>query len=133
MKKDLLTLRDLTLDDLHGIFELAAKLKEADKPQFIYWLTVNSHLPVPYGGNLDADDCACLSAKLAAEFPMICRQAAIWDAIDKALVKEMTAPDFPATDILIVGDHMPPYFRRKSRMQFAADTVPWLLLRWRTQ
>ena len=27
MKKDLLTLRDLTLDDLHGIFELAAKLK----------------------------------------------------------------------------------------------------------
>ena len=28
MKKDLLTLRDLTLDDLHGIFELAAKLKD---------------------------------------------------------------------------------------------------------
>lgn len=113
--------------------QLAQRLKAADKPQFIYWLTVNSHLPVPYGGNLDADDCARLSAKLAAEFPMICRQAAIWDAIDEALVKEMTAPDFPATDILIVGDHMPPYFRRKSRMQFAADRVPWLLLRWRTQ
>ena len=29
MKKDRLTLRDLALDDLHGIFELAAKLNLA--------------------------------------------------------------------------------------------------------
>ena len=112
---------------------MAQRLKAADKPQFIYWLTVNSHLPVPYGGNLDADHCARISAKLADEFPMICRQVAIWDAIDEALVKEITAPDFPATDILIVGDHMPPYFRRKSRLQFAPDKVPWLLLKWRSR
>lgn len=111
--------------------QLAERLKSADKPQFVYWLTVNSHLPVPYNSNLEADDCARLSAELATEFPMICRQVAIWDQIDQALVKEITAPDFPATDILIVGDHMPPYLYRKSRLQFAPDQVPWILLKWR--
>ena len=107
------------------------RLKAAEKPQFVYWLTVNSHLPVPHQSNLGADECERISATLATEFPMICRQVAIWDQIDKALVKEITTPDFPATDILIVGDHMPPYLRRKSRLQFSSGQVPWLLLKWR--
>lgn len=111
--------------------QLAQKLKSAAKPQFIYWLTVNSHLPVPEKNNLGVENCAKLSPELDAEFPMICRQAAIWDSIDAGIVKEITASDFPPTDILIVGDHMPPYFDRKSRVQFASDRVPWLLLKWR--
>ena len=110
---------------------LAARLKEAERPQFVYWLTLNSHLPVPPGRNLDVGHCERVSAVLAAEYPMICRQFAIWDALDAALVREITAPDFPPTDILIVGDHMPPYFDRHHRSQFAPDRVPWLLLRWK--
>ena len=111
--------------------QLAAHLKAAEKPQFIYWLTVNSHLPVPEANNLGVENCERISPRLAADYPMICRQVAIWDDIDKAIVREITAADFPATDILIVGDHMPPYFDRKSRVQFAPDRVPWLLLKWR--
>jgi hypothetical protein len=88
-------------------------------------------LPVPPGRNLDVDHCERISARLAADYPMICRQFAIWDALDAALVREITAPDFPPTDILIVGDHMPPYFDRYDRRQFAPDRVPWLLLRWK--
>ncbi|HSG33934.1 MAG TPA: sulfatase-like hydrolase/transferase, partial [Sphingomonadaceae bacterium] len=110
---------------------LAERLKSAEKPQFVYWLTVNSHLPVPPSYNLDVDHCETVSPKLAAELPMICRQFAIWDAVDQALVREITAADFPPTDILIVGDHMPPYFDRHHRKQFAPDRVPWLMLRWR--
>jgi hypothetical protein len=110
---------------------LAARLKAAKQPQFVYWLTLNSHLPVPPGRNLDVDHCERISARLAADYPMICRQFAIWDALDAALVREITAPDFPPTDILIVGDHMPPYFDRYDRRQFAPDRVPWLLLRWK--
>jgi phosphoglycerol transferase MdoB-like AlkP superfamily enzyme len=111
--------------------QLAAHLKAANKPQFVYWLTVNTHLPVPERNNLDTENCERVSPKLASEYPMICRQIAIWDAIDAAMVKEITAADFPPTDILLVGDHMPPYFDRKSRTQFAPDRVPWLLLKWR--
>lgn len=111
--------------------QLAQRLKSAERPQFIYWLTVNSHLPVPEENNLDVENCARVSPKLAADFPMICRQVAIWDSVDAAIVKEITVADFPPTDILLVGDHMPPYFDRKSRLQFAPDRVPWIMLKWR--
>ena len=110
---------------------LAKDLKAADKPQFVYWLTVNSHLPVPPGMNLDVDRCERISPALAEDYPMICRQFALWDQLDSAIVKEITARDFPATDILIVGDHMPPYYDRHHRSQFAPDRVPWLLLKWK--
>lgn len=111
--------------------QLAERLKISDSPQFVYWLTVNSHLPVPTQNNLDADNCERISTYLAEEFPMICRQFAIWDSIDKALIGEVVSPDFPPTDILIVGDHMPPYYDRHNRRQFAPDRVPWILLKWR--
>jgi hypothetical protein len=110
---------------------LAEHLRKADKPQFLYWLTVNSHLPVPPGLNLEVDNCEKVSPVLARDYPMICRQFAIWDAVDIALVREIMADDFPPTDILIVGDHMPPYFDRSHRSQFAPDNVPYLHLRWK--
>ncbi|MEH6758117.1 MAG: sulfatase-like hydrolase/transferase [Parasphingorhabdus sp.] len=108
---------------------LAENLKQAKKPTFLYWLTVNTHLPVPTGLNLDVDDCSKVSLQLAKEFPMICRQFAIFDDIDKALVNEITASDFPESDILIVGDHMPPYYDRHNRSQFDPERVPWLYLK----
>ena len=110
---------------------IAQDLKAADKPQFLYWLTVNSHLPVPPGMNLEVDNCETHSAILAADFPMICRQFALWNQMDDAIIREITAADFPETDILIVGDHMPPYYDRHHRSQFAPDTVPYLLLKWK--
>lgn len=108
---------------------LGKKLRAAKKPTFLYWLTLNSHLPVPPGLNLNVDKCERISPKLAADYPQICRQFAIWNDIDLAMVKEITAADFPATDILIVGDHMPPYFDKHQRTQFNPETVPWLYLR----
>ncbi|RPF71469.1 sulfatase-like hydrolase/transferase [Aurantiacibacter spongiae] len=110
---------------------LAKDLKAAKNPQFVYWLTVNSHLPVPPGMNLDVDHCEDISLGLARDFPMICRQFALWDQLEKALVEEITASDFPETDILVVGDHMPPYFGYRQRSQFAPDRVPFLFLKWK--
>lgn len=112
---------------------LAENLKRAEKPTFLYWLTLNAHLPVPTGANLNADNCARVSQELASEFPMICRQFAIFDDIDRALIKEITASDFPEADILLVGDHMPPYFDRHNRSQFDPERVPWLYLKARPQ
>ncbi len=109
--------------------QMAAKLKAAKKPTFLYWLTLNSHLPVPPGLNLDVDKCERISPLLARDFPQICRQFNIWHDIDVAVVKEITAADFPETDILIVGDHMPPYFDRHHRTQFDPEHVPYLYLR----
>ncbi len=108
---------------------LAENLKNAKQPIFLYWLTLNAHLPVPTGLNLNAENCGRVSKELDREFPMICRQFAIFDDIDKALVREITAGDFPETDILLVGDHMPPYFDRHHRSQFDPERVPWLYLK----
>ncbi len=112
---------------------LTAKLKASDKPMFLYWLTLNSHLPVPEGLNLNVENCSRISPALAENFPMICRQFAIYNAIDKALIAEITAPDFPPTDILIVGDHMPPYFDKHNRSQWDAEHVPYLYLKYRPE
>lgn len=109
--------------------QIAAKLKAAEKPTFLYWLTLNSHLPVPSGLNLNADNCERVSPLLKAEYPQICRQFAIYHDIQTALASEISAADFPDTDILLVGDHMPPYFDRHHRTQFDPEHVPWLYLR----
>ncbi len=109
--------------------QIAAKLKAAGKPTFLYWLTLNAHLPVPAGLNLNVDNCERVSPFLKAEYPQICRQFAIYHDIETALASEITAADFPDADILLVGDHMPPYFDRHHRTQFDPAHVPWLYLR----
>ena len=109
--------------------QIAAQLKAAEKPTFLYWLTLNSHLPVPPGLNLNVDNCARVSKFLAAEFPQICRQFAIYHDVETALAREIVAEDFPDADILLVGDHMPPYFDRHHRTQFDPANVPWLYLK----
>ena len=108
---------------------LAENLKRARQATFQYWLTLNTHLPVPTEQNLRAENCEKVSVALAKDFPMICRQFAIFDDIDRALIKEITASDFPEADILIVGDHMPPFFDRHHRSQFDPERVPWLYLK----
>lgn len=113
--------------------QIANALKRAKEPQFLYWLTVNSHLPVIKDERLGTTDCAKFEATLAADFPMTCRIFELFDSSGRALAREITASDFPTADILIVGDHIPPFFNRHDREQFASDSVPWILLRRKTR
>ena len=108
--------------------QIGAALKEAKRPQFLYWLTVNSHLPVLRNKRLKTLDCARFDAALDASYPMTCRLLQLFDQTGAALAREISGADFPATDILIVGDHLPPFFDRYHRTQFAPDRVPWILL-----
>lgn len=98
-------------------------------PQFIYWLTVNSHLPVPAASDLHTRSCEAMN--LTGEKPMVCRMFSIWSDISDSLTAVLTRHDLPPTDVLIVGDHMPPFFDRSSRLKFNAERVPWVLLKFR--
>ncbi len=109
--------------------QIAAALRQAREPQFLYWLTVNSHLPVLRHRKLGTEDCRAFDAPLDSAYPMTCRLQQLFDDTARALAREISAPDFPATDILIVGDHIPPFFDSQNRSQFAPDRVPWILLR----
>ncbi|MDT9599456.1 sulfatase-like hydrolase/transferase [Sphingosinicella rhizophila] len=109
--------------------EIGTTLKQARQPQFLYWLTVNSHLPVLKNKRLQTLDCARFDASLDAAYPMTCRLLQLFDQTGSAMARQITATDFPPTDILIVGDHLPPFFDRYHRTQFEPDHVPWILLR----
>jgi hypothetical protein len=111
---------------------MRADLAADPRPQFIYWLTVNSHLPVPADGALRTTDCPADELPSIRAFGMICRQFKLWDDIAGSLAAQITRPDFPDADILLVGDHMPPYFDRAQRSQFDPGRVPWILLRRKT-
>ncbi|MCB2048977.1 MAG: sulfatase-like hydrolase/transferase [Novosphingobium sp.] len=100
-------------------------------PQFAYWLTLNSHLPIVENDALKTKHCHSLGAKLDADFPMICRLFSIWDNTANSLAKVVSKPDFPPTDILIVGDHMPPFTHQASRLEFDNQKVPWILLKYK--
>ena len=109
--------------------QIRTVLRQARQPQFLYWLTVNSHLPVLRNERLQTEHCASFDARLDEEHPMVCRLLSLFDQTAAALAREISSPGFPETDILIVGDHMPPFFDRSHRNQFEPDRVPWILLR----
>jgi len=108
---------------------IAKHLQSASKPQFVYWLTLNSHLPIVENRELGTENCAKLGGRMDKDFPMVCRLFAIWEDTAASLVQTINRPDFPPTHILIVGDHMPPLTHQGSRLQFEPDRVPWILLR----
>lgn len=80
---------------------------------------------------LRTEDCRQLGPALDADYPQVCRLFAVWDDTAAALAAMTSRPGFPPTDILIVGDHMPPFTQQASRMKFDSTKVPWVLLRYR--
>lgn len=108
---------------------LKRRLRRATTPQFVYWLTLNSHLPVPAEDRLGTRDC-----RLGTEAGSgLCRLVHVVATTNDSLARTLTARDMPATDVLIVGDHMPPFFDHRTRSRFRPDAVPWILLRARTR
>jgi hypothetical protein len=109
--------------------QIGARLKAAKGKEFVYWLTLNSHIPVPKSANLGTQDCARFDPKLAGEHAMICRLFSLWADVDRELARMLLDPSLPPTDVLLVGDHAPPFFDRGQRSQFDGERVPWILLK----
>jgi hypothetical protein len=108
---------------------IGAQLKAAKEKQFVYWLTLNSHIPVPASESLGTKDCARFDPALARDHAMVCRLFSLWADVDAQLAKVLADPALPPTDILLVGDHAPPFFDRTQRSQFDGERVPWVLLK----
>jgi len=108
---------------------IGARLKAATKPQLVYWVTLNSHLPVVEDYTLRTDNCAYGGAALAAESELLCPLFLVHHHLADAITRMAMDPALPPTDILIVGDHMPPFFDRDARVRFDGHHVPWILLR----
>jgi hypothetical protein len=108
---------------------IAKRIKQSSQPQFVYWLTLNSHLPVLPDESLGTDQCSKAMARIGDVSPRLCRLFTVHHNLAQAISKMAMDPNLPPTDILIVGDHTPPFFDHSLRAGFDSENVPWVLLR----
>lgn len=97
---------------------------DAPGPSFVYWLTLNSHVPVPRGEATPRQDCGRPESRFPD--PEVCAMVEIWQDLFTAVSR--LALTHPGTEILLVGDHAPPLWRRNARDAFKPGRVSWIRL-----
>lgn len=110
--------------DLPPVIERAAA--ETKQPDFIYWLTLNTHIPVRPGEALT--DFKCEQPDNGFGIARVCRMAELWHDVFDAVAKLALNPDIGPAEILVVGDHAPPLWSKRGRAEFEAGKVPWYRL-----
>jgi hypothetical protein len=102
------------------------KIVAAKQPQLIYWLTIDTHLPLAVTGTA----------------PMFCGTERTSYPSDKSVCEWMNGTynnnasiaqiaadaNLPATEFLIIGDHAPPFISNSRRQLFEAGVVPFVHL-----
>lgn len=101
----------------------AAKTK---RPDFIYWLTLNTHFPVPVGEA--RTDFNCEKPDNGFGVPRVCRMAELWHDVFNSVAELALDPAIGPAEILVVGDHGPPLWSKRGRSEFEAGKVPWYRL-----
>ena len=111
---------------------LHQQLLKPGKPQFVYWMTLNSHLPldaqVAEGSSFD---CALSPVTQGAEGPCLHSRAVSKMLAELAAVA--SDPKLPPTKFYVVGDHMPPFMTPTDRSFYSPTTVPAIVLEPRPQ
>jgi phosphoglycerol transferase MdoB-like AlkP superfamily enzyme len=101
--------------------------RSSDSPQFIYWVTLNSHLPVPIPNLVKAPP-SCSGTSITAENPAICSWYQLEFNVHRSVSELALRSTARPTVFLIVGDHAPPFDSPKLRSQFSDQVVPYVLL-----
>ncbi|MCY3819780.1 MAG: sulfatase-like hydrolase/transferase [Gammaproteobacteria bacterium] len=97
-----------------------------DRPRFVYWLTVDSHMPIDPAEGTGRWDCRA-GGPFGNE--TVCLIARIWAGVFDATARIATDPALPArTSVLLVGDHPPSFVSRAAQRHFVPGVVPWIAL-----
>jgi len=108
------------------IIREAKNLAPPDQPRFIYWLTLNTHIPVAPGEAKTKFGCGTGANPFATA--NVCRMAELWHDFFNTLSRVALDPSIGPAEILVVGDHAPPLWSRRGRSSFAAGKVAWYRL-----
>ncbi|WP_263350856.1 sulfatase-like hydrolase/transferase [Acidicapsa acidisoli] len=96
-------------------------------PEFLYWVTLNSHLPVRVPSPLTSPASCSFTPSLAQQ-PSLCSWyqliANVHHSVADMAMTNLARP----TVIAIVGDHAPPFSDPSLRDQFSQAVVPYVLL-----
>ena len=101
--------------------------ENSDAPQFIYWVTLNSHLPVPVSNGVKAPP-SCSDHSATAGAPAVCAWYQLVFNVHRSVAELALRPATRPTIFLIVGDHAPPFASARSRSEFSDQVVPYVLL-----
>lgn len=102
-----------------------------DSPRFVYWLTLNSHLPVD--PTIDIKFLDCNGPKDPFAQKQVCYLADQWMQVLDKVAGILANEDLRPLDVLIVGDHAPPFWTREGKSFFVRGKVPWILLQSRPE
>jgi hypothetical protein len=111
---------------------IARQLQSDGDRHLVYWLTLNSHLPILASEALETQACSLGPPDWRESYPMLCRLYQVQQQLSDSLTEQIVSGGFADSDILIVGDHNPPFFRRSLRARFEYGRVPWIHLKARS-
>ena len=97
------------------------------RPRFIYWVTLNSHIPVPARLDLPEDG-TCASEPALANSPPLCSWFRLVRNVHESAEKIAMQSNARPTIFVVVGDHAPPFSKPERRNAFSGAEVPYLIL-----
>ncbi len=108
---------------------IGTSLLSADtgKPLFVYWVTLNSHLPVPARPDLPNDG-ACSAIALLRDSGSLCSWFRLVRNVHQSVQQLALRPSARPTLFVVVGDHAPPFADPGLRQAFSATEVPYVVL-----
>jgi hypothetical protein len=101
--------------------------KRKTDPEFLYWVTLNSHLPVPVPAVLPAPASCSLTQSLALQLSLCSWYQLVANVHRSAADLAMGSLGRP-TVFVIVGDHAPPFSDPVLRNRFSSTEVPFVIL-----
>lgn len=117
-------------DDDVGALVHKELLRPSENRKFVYWLTLNSHLPYEPVSN---GPLHCDEANAAIPERVPCQLTEIWMGVFDSIASIMADPSVPPVDIVIAGDHNTPIWRRSAFGYFVSDKVDWYHLRYNAE
>jgi phosphoglycerol transferase MdoB-like AlkP superfamily enzyme len=101
--------------------------EQQPQPSFIYWVTLNSHLPIPANPDLP-DPGVCATHPALEDSAALCSWFRLVRAVHMSVQEIALGPTARPTVFLLVGDHAPPFGEPKLRGMFSNAEVPYVLL-----
>ncbi|MFC0243736.1 sulfatase-like hydrolase/transferase [Rhodopseudomonas telluris] len=112
--------------DLAPLLAAAQPADAGNAPRFVYWLTLNSHVPV--APDQARTNFACGHDGGPFGQTDVCRMAELWHDVFNVVAQLARDPALRRPEILIVGDHAPPLWSKRGRAQFEPGQVAWYRL-----
>jgi sulfatase-like protein len=101
--------------------------KRSPNPEFLYWVTLNSHLPVIVPSPLKGG-ASCSITQSLSEQPSLCSWYQLIANVHHSVADMAMSNLGRATVFVIVGDHAPPYSDPSLRDRFSQSVVPYVVL-----